>query len=391
MSTQVRTPFISTPTPLQERPSEADAEAKKWQPVARWAILGGLMLAFMAYVIIKWITGPDFKSVPVGHTSPSDTMKIGEIAFWALSLIGDGCLIYYMLIRPWRRERRISTNGLFLICFAVMYFQDPLGDAGGYWFTYNSWIPNMGSWASSIPSWLPFARPGHSLVEPFIMMMPGYLYFFMAPTVLGLWVMRKVRARWSWAGLGTQFAAVFGVMCVFDFVAEGLIWMPLGFYVYPSAPGPKLWAGSYHQFPVIEMPLIACLLTSIIALRYFTDDKGHTIAERGIDKIRTSPARKGALRLLALIAATQIVFFISYNMLTYQIGIHSRNWPASIQKRSYFLDGLCGQGTPRACPTQSVPQAQGKGNEISISPYGKVVVPPGATLPTKPVPLIAKG
>jgi hypothetical protein len=361
------------------------------QPVVRWAILGALMLVFMAYVLIKWITGPDFKSVPTGRTTPPDSMKIGEIVFISLSIAADAILLYRMVIRPWIRERRVGTNGLFLLCFAFMYFQDPVSDAGGYWFTYNSWIPNRGSWASSLPGWLPIARPGHSLVEPFIMMLPGYLYFFLAPMVLGLFVMRKVRARWSRAGIGTQLLAVFGAMMVFDFVAEGLIWMPLGFYTYPSTPGPMLWAGTYHQFPLIEMPLIAFLLTSIVALRHFTDDKGHTLAERGIDEVRTSPARKFGLRLLALIAATQLVFFLTYNMEASEFGIHSVNWPKSIQQRSYFLDGLCGAGTTVACPTTSVPAAEGRGNEVTIDPNGKLAVPAGAKLPSGALPLLVHG
>jgi hypothetical protein len=396
MSTEQAAPITGPPRTIRDRPIESAAGTNKMQPVVRWAILGGLMLAFMTYVLTKWVTGPSFHSVPTGATEPSDLMKVCETVFIALSIIADGFLIHRLVIRPWRREKRVSTNGLFLLCFAVMYFQDPFGDAGGYWFVYNSWIPNMGSWASSLPGWLPASSPGHELVEPVIMMLPGYLYLFLVPTMLGLWVIRTVKARWPRSGIGTQLAAVFVAMCVFDFVLEGLIWMPLGFYVYPSAPGPFLFAGTYHQFPIIEMPLIAFLCTSLVALRYFTDDKGHTIAERGIDEVRTTPGRKVLLRLLALIAATQLVFFLTYNIEVYHFGVHSKNWPQSIQERSYFLDGLCGAGSDIACPTSAVPWARGRGDaasrqEISITPDGKLVVPPGATLPAGPVPFITKG
>lgn len=357
-------------------------------PVFYLAVLGGLWLAFMLFIGVKWVTGEHFQSVSTGVTEVPDHMKIGQSIFMGAVILALAFVANRVVVRPWRREGQISTDGALFIAFGLLFFQDQFSNAGGYWFTYNSWAPNVGNWFAEIPGWSTFSEPGATAPEPILMMLPGYIYFFLASMFIGLFLIRKTRAKWPTIGYGRVFAIVFAAMFVFDFIIEAFIWMPLGFYTYTWAPGPMIFEGTYHQFPLFEAFATGVIMTVFVALRHFTNDRGETVAERGIEKMRITPRRKSGVRLLAAIGATQMLFLVVYNFPVYQIGVNAKDWPEDTQKRSYFMNGICGDGTPRACPTESVTLS--RQNPITVTPDGRLSVPPGAALP-KVVPLDRSG
>jgi hypothetical protein len=71
---------------------------------------------------------------------------------------------------------------------------------------------------------------------------------------------------------------------------------------------------------------------------------------------------------------------VIFNVPVQWVGTHSATWPTDIQKRSYLLDGLCGQGTTFACPGEGVPNPRGS-TSVRIGPDGGLVVPAGTSLP----------
>jgi len=171
-------------------------------------------------------------------------------------------------------------------------------------------------------------------------------------------------------------------MCALDVVGEGLVWLPLGFWEYPGGYG-LLFPSTYHKYPVNEMLTIGVMFTAVCSLRYFRDDRGYTIAERGIERLRAG-RRQTALRILAVIFAMHLILTLAYNLPNSVVGAHSRPWPADLQKRSYLTDGICGEGTDRMCPGPGVPLPRGNGSAY-IDLHGQLVVPNGMTLP-EPVP-----
>ena len=73
-------------------------------------------------------------------------------------------------------------------------------------------------------------------------------------------------------------------------------------------------------------------------------------------------------------------------------GSKSTEWPADLTSRSYMTDGLCGAGTPRACPGPAVPLYRGDGRKqvsVQIGEHGEVTYQTGGELPT-PVPFSHK-
>src|SRR5271156_2079741 len=97
MSTASSAQTRQLPVAVGERPVVA---------VKGWAALGAALLAFQAFVLVRWISGPYFKSVDPGPTPLPGWMK-AELTFWQIVLPIAGLVILYRLvIRPGGAGRR---------------------------------------------------------------------------------------------------------------------------------------------------------------------------------------------------------------------------------------------------------------------------------------------
>ncbi|MBB5911240.1 putative small integral membrane protein [Nocardia transvalensis] len=352
----------------------------KSTPVRVWAVIGGLILAFQLYVWLRWVTGPHFERVPTGPSDPPALMKAVLITWTVVIIVGLPVGIYYFIVRPWRRERRITLDGMLLVACGLLWFQDPLLNYFNTWSTYNTWMWNMGSWVPYVPGWRSYAEPGHMMAEPILMNAPGYSYGVLLCTILGCWIMRRAKAFWprinNYGLIGVLIVWTF----VFDFVIEGLFLMPMGLFTYPGAiKSLSINAGTYYQWPLYEGLMWGGVQAGLCALRYFTDDRGRTFVERGLERIRGGFVKQQAMRFLAIFAACSMFFFVFYNIPAQWLGMHAESWPEDIQKRSYFDMGICGEGTGRLCPDPVLP-IPGKGTGY-VDPDGHFVLPEGKELP----------
>lgn len=367
------------------RPTDDFIEQRRNLPVNIWAFFGALIVAFEVFVLIRWVSGPFFTRVPTGPSDPPTWMKAILIGWQVVSIPAALGLLYWFVIRPWRRERHIGIDGMLVIAFLTMWFQDPISSYGGHWFTYNTWMINYGSWVNSIPGWGSFGRPGEMLSEPILFTPLAYSYIFVIVMFLGSWVMRKVQARFPKISKLGLIGVCYAVMFLFDVVLEGLLWLPMGVFAYQGGHW-GIFADTYHKFPLHEGLTIGATFTAVACLRYFTNDKGQMLAERGSEEIRGN-GKKLAARIFATIAAVQIAFFITYNVPNFWVGMHSTEWNKDIQERSYFTSGICGEGTDRACPGPAVPLNRNdntnpsRGGSAYVGPGGTVVVPPDTHVP----------
>ena len=278
----------------------------------------------------------------------------------------------------------LPLDGMLVIAFTTLWVQDPLSHYGGHWFVYNSWLVNFGSWGHQIPGWHSYGEPGAMVVEPILLIGGVYVYAFTLTMLLGTAVMRRAKARWPQMGKVGLLSITFATMVAFDIVFEGVIFLPLGIWEYPGGPL-AVFPNTYHAFPLNEILTVSLLFTGVAALRFFRNDKGETLVERGAEQIR-SPRQRTVLRLLAVIAGVHLIMFLTYNVPNYLIGTHPRDWPEDLVKRSYFTNGLCGEGTDRACPGPSVPLTRSynsfrKHGSAYLGRDGQLVVPEGTKLP----------
>lgn len=345
----------STLRPAQRAATQpiADVQPRRAVPVKWWAALGAAFMLFEVVVLTRWITGPLFKAVPVGTDDPPTFMKVAIVILEVTCIPAALLCLYFIAVRPWRRAGRLTTDGAMAVAFSLLWFQDPLSVYfGGPWFSYNSWQLNRGSWVNSIPGALAPAHPGAMTLEPLLIIPGVYVWWFTATMFLVSWVMRRAKGRWPRMGtFGLCGVAVLG-MFVFDFVMEGLIFMPLGIWEYPGGHL-SIFPNTYHKFPLSEMLTAGSVFALVGCVRFFKNDRGETLAERGIEQLRVSEARRAGIRVLAMIGMTQLLMIVCYNLPNAWNASHSAPWPKDLYDRTYLNMGICGKGTQNACPVYS--------------------------------------
>src|SRR5437773_727227 len=80
MATATRAPAVEAAFPRR-----AEAIQPKVVPSVKiWALVGAVIALFEAYVLLKWVTGPNFTNVPAGPTPVPDAIKIaGSVVTYA--------------------------------------------------------------------------------------------------------------------------------------------------------------------------------------------------------------------------------------------------------------------------------------------------------------------
>jgi uncharacterized membrane protein YhdT len=387
MATTIREPLSPTREPAGP-PHSTDFAGENVTPAVKWwALLGGVMVAFIAFVLIRWITGPYFKSVPQGPTQLPTWMHVELVAWEIMTIPIALAIIGWFVVRPLRRNGTLSVDGVLVLGFALMWFQDPLSSGVNHWFVYNTFLLNMGSWANSVPGFAGWGTPGHMTSEPLLFTPAAYVLAMGVGCTVGTFAMRRIKGRFPKITTMGLVAGCYVSMCLFDIVLEGIIWLPLGLFEYPGGHL-RIFAHTYHPYPLEEMFTIASVFTAISCLRYFVNDKGQMFIERGVDRVKGSNAKRNWLRALAGIGAMQLIMFLGYNVTNGIMAANVNTWPKQVQQLSYFTNGICGAGTDRYCPGPST------GTLRVGAPYfntnGGITIPKGVKLP--PVyPLLKQG
>ena len=178
------------------------------------------------------------------------------------------------------------------------------------------------------------------MAEPLLMNAPGYTYGVLLITIVGCWVMRRIKARWP----NQQPSADPGhlrdrVRLRLRHGGPGSCCRS-GFFTYPGAiQSVSFNAGTYYQWPIYEGLMWGGVQAGLCCLRYFTDDRGRTVVERGLDSVRGGVVKQQFIRFLAIFAAVSAFFFVFYNIPAQWFAMHADPWPEDLQKRSYFNDG----------------------------------------------------
>jgi Spirocyclase AveC-like len=348
------------------------------RPVVWWALLGAAFVALAAYIHLSWIISGDATHVGTGPTPVPSYMSIAahaqEVIFGILIVV----LAYALVIRPRIREGRIGFDGLLFLAMFTVWWQDPLYNYVSTGFTYNSAFLNLGGWAGHVPGW---SSPNpQKFAEPLIWDVSFYVVVSVLAIIYVSRLMSWAQRRWPALTTGKLLVGLFCGLVVADFVLE-FAWVLAGSYSYAGTIGSlTIFPSHYFRFPLYESLLAAMLFMGWIPLYHFRNDKGERLIERGIDRVRAGAGGKNLIRFLALAGALNLVFLVFNNVWVNAFQLHAGTWPRTLQERSYFTHGMCGEGTSYQCGGTNISLPRG-GNEIHIGREGRVVAPPGAVQP----------
>lgn len=304
-----------------------------------WATLGAFWFLFQMYVWGRWICGPYFVPADPGPDSISPAMQ--NYLFWAQVIVPLLCLtcLWYWIVTPWRRERRLNSDAMIVIATTTVWFWDFSPSYIVDQVLYNSHLFNRGSWG--LYAWPGWVSPGgHLLPEPLLFVPPAYIVLVLSQVMVVCWMLRKIKERRPNTGVATFIAAIIAGLFLVDSMVEMSV-LRTGLYAYPAAIRAfSLFPGSTYQFPLSEGILFGGFgLGSIAILKFFKDDRGRTFVEKGIDTLRISEARRQMLRLLAIYGWIHTAFFVLYMMPATFVAVNGDDYPKGYP--SYLINGMC--------------------------------------------------
>ncbi|HTC81689.1 MAG TPA: spirocyclase AveC family protein, partial [Acidimicrobiia bacterium] len=97
-------------------------------------------------------------------------------------------------------------------------------------------------------------------------------------------------------------------------------------------------------------------------LRWFRDDRGLSVAERGAERLRLSGPPRTALRFLAVTGFIHVWFIVGYFVPYNFFALKADTFPPM---PSFLRAGICGQGTDYACPSGAVPIPHGRSLHVA--------------------------
>ena len=89
-------------------------------------------------------------------------------------------------------------------------------------------------------------------------------------------------------------------------------------------------------------------------MSYFRNDRGQTIVERGIDRLKVGDRAKQTVKFFAIYGAIHLGFVVLYMIPRQWFATHSDPFPENY--KSYMINDMCTSGTDgKTCPGPGVP------------------------------------
>ncbi len=342
-------------------PQSPRIQTKPAKPVLLWGAFGAVSMIVIVITVGQWMLSPEFKPAPTGSDPISAGMQV-----WITALecfFSGGALLFFWLylIKPWIKAGHITWDGLFLLACITIWYQDPIDNYFNFTFTYNAHFHNRSSWSNFIPGWQ--SPRGENFAEPFLFMGSFFMWVFFGASVFGCWMLDKCRAALpNLSSLG-HIGLVFLVFGVLDLLIESLF-THTGIYAYVACYSLlTFWAGTPNQFPIYESTGVGAMLTAVSILRYYRDDHGHSVVERGMQHLRLPTPARRLLSFFSMVAAIQAIAFVLFYGQYQWFALKADSFA---QYPSYQLLEICGKSTPYACPTGEVPMA--KRGSLAVGP-----------------------
>ena len=347
------------------------------RPVVCFAVVGAAVLLESIWVFGHWLAdGPH--RVASGPTKIPWYIVVNAHAQEAVFGLIAAVFLFLWVIRPLLRRQPLPWDGLLLLAIPTTLWQM----FGVGWFrwpaSYNTAFINTNSWYERLPAWSSSNPDGFAEAPIWDL---GIMTCWALSLIWFCFIMRAIRRRWPQLGNAGLLASMVVFIFCFDTAME-IIMVRLGTWHWGGAPTGwhLLFQGHYYQFSLIEAFIMAPILTMMGAVRYFKNDKGQSFAERKVETLPIGRRGQTFVRFLAIVGIYNLLYF-GANMAWQPFLItNAAPWPADIQKRSYFTQGICGANTDRACGGRESPISGPHGAYINTD--GKVSYPPGYIPPT---------
>jgi hypothetical protein len=314
---------MSTVPQAPPRQDPHDAEASAGQPAAErrrggasgWAAFGVVWVVVALQAIVRWASsGTQF--APVAVVGPDTYPAWREACLRGLEVTSLAVLagfVWFCVIRPLRRDGRLSLDGRFVIGGIFGSVADACLNLYTYLFAWNAHSVNRGVWTAFMP--FHKAESSSRYAEGLLWGVPMYIYFCTGAAILGCALVRQLRRRFPGISNVAAYSAVYLTEFVAGLLLENTIIRVTQAYGYAQTNASlTLFAGSAYQFPVYESLCTAALGVTFTMVRMSALESADGVSsiERGYERWR--PAMRGPVRLLAVIGFSAAVLLVMYHL-----------------------------------------------------------------------------
>lgn len=287
-----------------------------WGPAHFLAMAAVPLLAYQIWTWVAWLA-----SGPYQVTAYRDTSSFSWYAAHTLEIVMGivvVALVIY-LVRQCRQQRRLTFDAMMFIGLVCTLFWDTITNAiEPLWLYSTNWV-NLNDWWGSAPF---IVRPAAG-EGPNPILVLGLLYALGTLEAMMLsTTMRRARNRWP--GITTAR------LLAFTFVPAALV----GAVLSMTMIVPHLWAGpgfgaqlidtDNYRYSLFEFLYIGAWSTTLGSLRFFVNERGERLTERGLSHL---PARRRtAVSLLATIGACNLSVIL-WSIPVLFSGFHSHEYP----------------------------------------------------------------
>ncbi len=224
---------------------------------------------------------------------------LGPLLIAAISFAYLGGLAF-IVAGVYLTYRRRRLHPLLLVCIAaisISWIEAPYD-----WAVYAQFapaIPRMPSWWPINMTWggLPASVP------------PGYISYFVLPTVIGAAVGRRLSTRHNWRLPQTLLTVGLVVGFVWAFLFNGILGARFGVFYYGRViPGLALWQGSKHQYPLYDALAMGVQVMVFTYILGRTDAEGRTVIDLWADKVSKTRLWSSVLSVVGVVLVANVLY-----------------------------------------------------------------------------------
>src|SRR5262249_27954914 len=190
-------------------------------------------------------------------------------------------VILVAVVRGCVRQRAFTTDATILVAGFFTLFWDPMVNWMQPNFFYSSQWINVNTWAGYAPG---VVNPTASqLPQPIVFIGLIYPFGLLGFSMLLNKGMSAIRSRWPEITNARLIAVTFVGALSLCLLLEAPMFL-MNLWGLPGAPSELALFDDNHRFAWAEYVTTTIVFTTMACVRFFRNDKGQTIAERGLDR-----------------------------------------------------------------------------------------------------------
>lgn len=318
---------------------------RKARPAVFLAVVGGLCVTYALWTWGAWLAdGPQ----QLTEFRDRDSVSWTVARVYEVIMVVVVVALSVRVIRECIRERRVVFDAIMIGAGFFTLFWDPMVNWMQPNFMYSSNWLNLNTWVDQAPG---TANPTAGMMPQPVFIMFIYPFGLLAFAMILNHGMRFVRGRFprlSNAGL-IAFTYAYGWGLAFILEAPAFL---TNLWGLPGAPATLSFFGNDQRFAWAEYLTTAIVFTTFASVRYFQNDRGETIGERGLEGLSA-----GSRTIVSFLATTAMFAMSMWVLLLVQLpaGLNSSPYPDGYP--AHMVNDLCTiPGNPEASgPTEYGP------------------------------------